>query len=183
MEGFDKLTDKEIVNGIIHNNPEIIEYFFFEKCSDLLLYIVDSVFGGKIDKREVLNELFSYLVTDNWKKLRSFNFQSTLLTWLSVVSIRFFIKKRDSLIENESSEALIKESRPEFISQFSCIDRLNLELALNKMPNPRYRKAIILLDMQDKEYEEVAVELGVNVSNLYNLHRRALAQLKVILTN
>ena len=53
MEGFDKLTDKEIVNGIIHNNPEIIEYFFFEKCSGLLLYIVDSVFGGKIDKREM----------------------------------------------------------------------------------------------------------------------------------
>lgn len=154
MEGFDKLTDKEIVNGIIHNNPEIIEYFFFEKCSGLLLYIVDSVFGGKIDKREVLNELFSYLVTDNWKKLRSFNFQSTLLTWLSVVSIRFFIKKRDSLIENESSEALIKESRPEFISQFSCIDRLNLELALNKMPNPHTVKQLFSLICKTKNMKK-----------------------------
>lgn len=182
MEGFDKLTDKEIVNGIIHNNPEIIEYFFFEKCSGLLLYIVDSVFGGKIDKQEVLNELFLYLVTDNWKNSEVLIFKVPFDLVKRCLNT-LFIKKRDSLIENESSEALIKESRPEFISQFSCIDRLNLELALNKMPNPRYRKAIILLDMQDKEYEEVAVELGVNVSNLYNLHRRALAQLKVILTN
>lgn len=87
------MTDKEIVDGIIMGKEEIIKYFFFTKCSRLFTYIILSIFGGKADKNELLNELFLYLAQDEWKKLKEFDFRSSLLTWISVVAVRFFTKK------------------------------------------------------------------------------------------
>lgn len=55
--------------------------------------------------------------------------------------------------------------------------------AINKMENPRYREAIIQLDVNDKEPKEVAEIMGITVANLYNLHRRALISLRNLYIN
>ena len=176
------MTDKEIVDGIIMGKEEIIKYFFFTKCSRLFTYIILSIFGGKADKNELLNELFLYLAQDEWKKLKEFDFRSSLLTWISVVAVRFFTKKRDLLIENESTEALIKEDLYEFDNLSRVIMKIDLENAILQINNPRYREVIIRLDINDQSYEDVAKHLNVTSANLYNIHRRALSQLKLILT-
>ncbi len=49
------------------------------------------------------------------------------------------------------------------------------------MPNERYRKVIISLDLQEMQPEQLADEMGVTVDNLYNIHRRARLQLKLIM--
>lgn len=175
------MTDREIVNGILNGEEEIIKYFFFTKCSRLFSYIILSVFGGKAHKNELMNELFLYIAKDDWKKLKEFDFRSSLLTWISVVSVRFFIKKRDLLIEKESTETLIKEDRYEFDNLNSITMKIDLDYAMAHISNPRYREVITLLDIEDKSYEEVARILNVSISNLYNIHRRALAQLKLLL--
>ena len=59
---------------------------------------------------------------------------------------------------------------------------MDLHQALNAMPNQRYRMVIDRLDLQDMKPEDVAEELGVTVDNLYNIHRIALAQLKLVMT-
>lgn len=174
-------TDKEIVVGILNNNPRVIDYFFIEKCSNMFVYIINSVFSGQVEKTELVNELFLFLAKDNWRKLKDFNFNSSLMTWITVVATRFFIRKRDKLIENESSEALIIENETRNFS-FIAEDSLNLRMAIDAMPNVRYKKVIQLLDLQENSYEDVATELKVTVANLYNIHRRALAQLRLILT-
>ena len=83
-------TDEDIVKGILNNDKKIIKYFFVEKCSSLFAYILLNIFDGNIDKRELINELYIYLANDNWKKIRQFDFRSKLITWTSVVAIRFF---------------------------------------------------------------------------------------------
>ena len=174
------ITDKEIVDGILRHDPEIIEYFFIKKCSKLFVYLVNSIFNGRVEKEELINELFLYIANSDWKKLREFNYQSSLLTWVTVVATRFFIKKRELLIENDSSETLIRESLA--ISEiFISVDTINLKMAIDIMPNERYRRVIQMLDLQDLPYEEVATMLDVSVANLYNIHRRAIAQLRCIL--
>lgn len=45
------------------------------------------------------------------------------------------------------------------------------------MKNLRYVKVIRLMMLEDRTPEEVATLLGVNVDNLYNIKRRALAAL------
>lgn len=174
-------TDEELVRGILNNDPIIIEYFFIKKCSNMLVYILNSVFSGHIDKTELVNELFLFLANDNWRKLRNFNYNSSLMTWITVVATRFFIRKRDKLIENESSEALIIES-DKLCHGLISEDSVNLHMAIEAMPNERYQRVIQLLDMQEVSYEDAATELNVSVANLYNIHRRAIAQLRYILT-
>ena len=174
------LSDREIVEGILQHDPAVIEYFFIMKCSKLFVYLINSVFDGRVEKEELINELFLYLAESDWKKLREFNFQSSLLTWLTVVATRFFIRKRDLLIENVSSEALIKQ-KLDFPESFISVDSINLRMAIDIIPNDRYRQVIVLLDLQDLSYEDVATMLDVSVANLYNIHRRAIAQLRCIL--
>lgn len=50
-----------------------------------------------------------------------------------------------------------------------------------KMPNERYRKVIDILDLQDIRPEQLAEEMNVTVDNLYNIHRRALVQLRLVM--
>lgn len=175
------MSDSEIVNGILNGDEKVIRFFFFDQCSKLFSYIILAIFGGRAEKNELMNELFLYLAKNDWHKLREFDFRSSLLTWISVVAVRFFTKKRNLLIEKESTEALIKEEIMDFEDLTRTIIKIDLEMAINNMSNKRNKEIIIRLDIDEIPYETVAKDLGVTVSNLYNIHRRALAQLKLLL--
>lgn len=102
---------------------------------------------------------------------------------MSVVAIRFFQKKRIELIESQSSEALINQNAMTNSPIESLDQKIDIMDAINKMKNARYRYAIIALDIEDRQPDEVAKEMAISVDNLYNLHRRALVQLRNILNN
>ena len=63
----------------------------------------------------------------------------------------------------------------------SLEQRIDIREALNKMPNERYRKVIEILDLQDVRPELLAEEMNITVDNLYNIHRRALVQLRLVM--
>lgn len=179
---YDLYTDQQLINGLVSNDKPVIEYFFCMKCSRLFSHIAYSVYGGLADLNELVNEFYLYISSDNWKKVLQFDFRSKLMTWIGVVAVRFFIKKRDTLIENQSTEALIEQNRSLMTDNSALEYHMDLHQALNAMPNQRYRMVIDRLDLQDMKPEDVAEELGVTVDNLYNIHRRALAQLKLVMT-
>lgn len=175
-------TDQEIIAQVVRNDRAMIEYLFCEKCSSLLSYIAYSIFDNRVDRRELISELFLYIAKDDWYKLRQFDFRSSLMTWMSVVATRFFQKKRDELLEKDSEEALlskIKETHQPYSSKERKMDVRN---ALEKMKNARYKDVIYELDLKDTSPEEYAAKNGITVDNLYNLHRRALLQLKSIMS-
>lgn len=174
-------TDREIVSAVITNDRDMIEYLFCEKCSSLLSYIAYSIFDNRVDRRELISELFLYIAKDDWYKLRQFDFRSSLMTWMSVVATRFFQKKRDELLEKDSEEALlskIKETHQPYSSKERKMDVRN---AIDKMKNARYKDVIYELDLKDTSPEEYAAKKSITIDNLYNLHRRALLQLKSIM--
>ena len=171
------LNDEQIVSGLLDNNPDVIEYFFYKKCASLLGYIVQCCFDRNVEKDELISELYIYLSDNNWYKLRQFTYKSSLLTWTGVVAIRFFQKKRSKLIENASSEALLLKNDIA-ISSNSLDYKLDLERALNHIQNVRYRQVIIELDIKERSPNVVADEMNTNVANLYNIRRRAHVQLK-----
>jgi len=176
-------TDEQLVLGIISNDQTITEYFFYEKCSGLLSYIVLRVFDGRAEQNELLHELFLYLADKDWYKLRQFDFKSKLTTWLSVVAIRFFQKKRNLLIENESTEALLNSAGEEVCESKEAVlsDPEKVHKAISLMTNERYKKVINLLDIQGESPEAIANQLGVTVANLYNIRHRAHQQLSLII--
>lgn len=175
-------TDQEIVAAVIINDSDMIKYLFCEKCSSLLSYIAYSIFDNRVDRRELISELFLYIAKDNWYKLRQFDFRSSLMTWMSVVATRFFQKKRDELLEKDSEEALLLKIKETYQPYSSKERKMDVRNALEKMKNVRYKDVIYELDLKDTSPEEYAARNGITVDNLYNLHRRALLQLKSIMS-
>lgn len=179
---YDLLDDRELVDGILGNDKRIIEYFFNRKCSKLFDYIIINVFDDNLkDKQELANELFLFLVKDNWHKVRLFEFRSKLMTWVTVVAVRFFQKKRKLLMEKSSPTALNGKKWQDYSTGISFDKRIDIRAALQRMPNARYRKVIECLYLQDVRPELLAEEMNVTVDNLYNIHRRALVQLRLVM--
>lgn len=178
---YDLYDDEQIVNGILNKNRSLIEYFFQKRCSKLLAYIFLNIFDGNIDKRELMSELYLFMANNDWAVFRKFQFRSSLMTYVSVVAVRFFQKRRFALIDSMPSEELNEKMRHEFNVGMTIEQRMDIHLALQKMPNARYRKVIEVLDLQDIHPEKLAKEMDVTVDNLYNIHRRALVQLRLIM--
>ena len=93
-----------------------------------------------------------------------------------------FKKKREVLIENNSSEAQIEQTRNSNAYNMTIDETIDVRQAIKQIPNQRYRKVIERLDIDDVAPEGLAAEMGITVDNLYNIHRRALLQLKLIMT-
>ena len=178
---YSEYTDRQFVDGILNNDIKLIEYFFNRKCSGLFGYILINVFDGNVDKQDLSQELFWYLAKNNWHKVRQFDFRSKLMTWVTVVAVRFFQKKREELIEKSTPITLNDKMWQEQSCVISIDQRMDLHNALAKMPNARYRKVIEVLDLQEVRPEILAEEMNVTVDNLYNIHRRALMQLRLIM--
>ena len=179
---YENYSDEQIVNGILDNDRPLIEYFFTKKCSKLLLFIMKEVFHYKVDIRALESELFLYIASDNWKKLRQFEYRSSLLTYISVISVRFFLKRRDEMDTEEPSSFVEFDEPIEPSGSLSLESNIDVRNAISKISNEKYRYALNALDLQDMSYEQLAEQMGTNVDNLYNIHRRAKLQLKLIMT-
>lgn len=56
--------------------------------------------------------------------------------------------------------------------------KLDINKYLQAMPNERYRHVIFSIFIKDMELEELALEMNTQVSNIYNIKKRALDQLR-----
>ena len=172
------MTDKQIIEGLINRDGEITQKFFFEQCRPLFTSIIRSVFSYKVDYDEFVSEFYIYLVEDDGRRLRKFEGRSSIFSWLKVVAIRYFIAKRDELIEKESEEPLIDKGlrRAMYSDEASCDAQMDVARIFALMPNRRYVYVIRRLVLEDTEPQELADELDVTVDNLYNIKKRAIAE-------
>ena len=178
---YDQYTDEQLVDGIVAGDAAVVEYFFFKKCKPIFVYIVHKVYDGRVNEQELINELFLYLAENDWYKVRQFDFRSKFTTWTQVVATRFFLKKRAQLIENDSDETLNKRRERGFSAHRAMDRRIDIRKALAVMPNERYRMVITALDLRGVSPEQLAERMEITVDNLYNIHRRALAQLRLVM--
>ena len=176
------MTDREIIQGILDRDNRVTEQFFYVECRPLLTAIMRHVFSYPVEYNEMVSELYDYLMEDNGVKLRQFQYRSTLHQWMKVVATRFFIRKRDALIDNSS-----KESPYERLDERAMVDtaetasrEIDVTRLLDLMENRRYADAILHLILKDEEPEKYAESIGVTVDNLYNIKRRAMAALSRI---
>lgn len=170
------MTDSEIIQGLIDRDNRITHLFFFDRCRPLLSSIMRHVFSYPVDYREMVSLLYDYLVADECAKLRQFQFRSSLYQWLKVVSTRFFICHRDSMIEERSKEPPYEkeeDAAEDYIGALS--DRMDVRAMLAMMSNRRYADAIERLILDGVEPALYADEIGVAVDNLYNIKKRAIA--------
>lgn len=180
---FDSLADEQIVKLLISNDEGLICYLFYDKCKPMFAYIVKEVFEYQVDLNELVSEFYIYLKENNWQKVCGFTFRSKFTTWLSVVAVRFFIKKKKEMIDLYHENApLNKELTTLSVMPYDVLsDKMDLYMALNKLRSPRDKFVIITLEIEGRPVEEVASQLNVTVANLYNIRKRAHTRLYNIL--
>ena len=169
------MPDQQIIEALLARDNAITQEFFFERCRPMFYAIIRQVFSFEVDYDEFVNELYIYLMENDAARLKQFEGRSSLYQWIKVTATRFFIKKRDLLIEDASKEALIEET--EIVEQASGISMLDVQRLLMAMPNKRYATVIQKLIIEEYTPEELAAEMHVTTDNLYNIKRRAMMQL------
>lgn len=170
------MTDREIIQGLIARNNQVTEEFFFRKCRPLFHSIIHLIYNYEVDYDEFVNELYAYLMENDASKLRNFQYRSSIYQWLKVVAVRYFIKKRDTLIEESSQNTLYSESE-QADDNNQIFAKYDLERLLHQMPNQRYAHVIRRLMLEDTEPDELAKEMKITTANLYNIKRRAMVSL------
>ena len=171
------MTDKEIIEGLIARDNRVTEEFFFVKCRPLFCSIIQKVFDYEVDYDEFVNELYVYLMANDASKLRNFGYRSTVYQWLKVLAIRFFINKRGRMIDDTTQENPYDGRNQTADTEKEMTAEGDLERLFIKMPNKRYVYVIRRLVLEDWEPEQLAEEMNVTTANLYNIKRRAMAQL------
>ena len=177
------MTDQEIIQGLIDRDNRVTEEFFFVSCRPLFFSIIRRVFDYDVEYDEFVNELYLYLMEDDAIKLRKFEYRSTIYQWLKVLATRFFIKKKDKMIENSSEETPYDEQTVSENDDIDTSAKEDLNRLFSLMPNKRYVHVIQRLLLDDWEPERLAEEMGITADNLYNIKRRAMAQLTQVALN
>ena len=175
------MTDQQIIQGLIARDNAITEEFFFVQCRPLFTAIIRQVFDYEVDYDEFVNELYLYLMENDGARLKQYEGRSSVYQWIKVIATRFFIKKRDRLIEDTSKETLLEEMT--IIEHPTGVASLDVQRMLMAMPNRRYAHAIQRLFIDELSPEELANEMHITTDNLYNLKRRAMMQLMQVALN
>lgn len=173
--------DQQIIESLISRDERITEHFFFKSCRPLFLSVIKNVFGYEVDYDEFVNELYIHIMEDDARRLRQFQGRSSLYQWLKIVAIRFFMAKRNIMIENKSDDHLIDVANkyPDD-NDNKMISKMDISHLLSLMNNERYAYVIRRLVIEDAEPKTVAEELSITVDNLYNVKKRAIASMTQI---
>lgn len=181
---FDSLSDRELVELLLANDQEAIEYVFFIRCNGMFAHIAYSVFQSQAQKEELVTDFYFYLSENDWSRLRKFEFKASLNTWLTVVAVRFFKKMRISQTKLVVVDPqLIVETQSNETDDYDIINemsRLELYQAIDRLSKPRERYAL-LADLTGKRAEDIAAEMGCTVAAVYNLTKKARLELKSIM--
>ena len=96
------MTDLQIIERLIARDEVVTQQFFYKDCRPLFRSVIYNVFQNKVEYDELINELYLYLMENDAYRLKQFEGRSSLFQWIKVVAIRYFIEKRDQVIEKES---------------------------------------------------------------------------------
>ena len=162
------ISDRELVDRLLIGDEEIVRYLFFDKCTPMFNYILHRFCPCQLDKNELI-------------KLRQFDFRSKLTTWLTVVAVRFFQKRKGVLMDYRNQSAPIKEEEKVFDFLPELISKMDVWNAIRKMNNERYRQVLVDLELKDLDPKVLAREMNVTVENLYNIRHRAVKQLIAVI--
>ena len=177
------MTDQQIIEALIARDEQVTRQFFFKNCRPLFMSIIRNVFSYEVDYDEFVNEFYLHLMKNDAHSLRQVQGRSTIYQWIKVVAIRYFIAKRDNMIDMDPDDNLLKNEVVEEengAGETAINARMDIEHLFSLMTNKRYVHAIRRLVLEEAEPKEVATELMTNVDNLYNIKKRAIAALTEI---
>lgn len=134
------------------------------------------------DSREDQKDLFQEVVVQLWTALDRFKNESKVSTWIYRIALNTAItrlRKVKKQVDNEALDlVMFNYAEPENQELDHKINALHASIAkLNELD-----KAIILLVLEDKSYEEISQIIGISVSNVGTRLMRIKQKLKEKMT-
>lgn len=175
-------SDRELVSAVISGNQQAIVYMFYTKYSATFQYHIYKLFNGKVEVSDLVDEFFMFLLEDDWRRLRSFDPEkSSLNTWISTVSFRFFRDYKRSKIDLNGLITISDKwetFRGDWMENVEAGLKVDIDQAIEGIKNDRDREIAKLLLIEDKEYEVVAEEFKLTIDYVYTVKNRIVKQLR-----
>ena len=195
MESTEMENDRLIVESLLLRDPHVTQQYLYIKCYPLFKSIFDNYYTDSQSCIEFINEIYLHLMTPDREnglcKLQSFQFSSTLTTWIKMVAIyycygRYRRKQKVTFVEQKIEEDDYESDRfdkfaASIYEEESPMTHEDINVLLDMMPNKRYSMIIRLRYLDGLSNEETAAALQMNMDNFYNKHRRAKIQFIEIL--
>ena len=182
MKSFAKYrytTDKQFVADLLAGNGKALECLLYDRYRRLLRFNALKA-APNVPVDDLIQELYLYLSSNDWERLKKYDSSLPFDRWLSVVSYRFFKdfslrmidSRRQIPITNVEDQQLLNAGT----TQMNHI-MMDIKQGVDELEPPRDREILTALILHDEEPQQVADRYGVTVDNLYNIKRRALAKL------
>jgi RNA polymerase sigma-70 factor (ECF subfamily) len=167
--------DARILRGLRAGIEEAYEELI-ERYQHPVYSIVYRLLGNQSDASDVVQDVFLKV----FRGVKSFRQQSSLRTWIYRIAVneaynqrRWFVRhcRREVSIENEYLEHATPlefasdPGRSPFDQALDSENRLIIERALTRI-NPVFRTAVVLRDIQNLSYEEIAEILQVSLGTV-----------------
>lgn len=183
-----------IVNAILLRDQKVTQQYLYIKCYPLFKSVFDNYYTDCQSCMEFINEIYIHLLTPKDTglcKLQTFQFGSTLTTWLKTVAVYYCYehyrrKQKISFVEEKKETDSYQCDRfnqyaASMYVEDSIMSRDDLEAILSIMPNKRYSMIIRLRYLEGMTNEETASALQMSMDNFYNKHMRAKRQFNEII--
>ncbi len=162
----DTKDDFELVNSFISGNQSAFNKIVL-KYQQKIYWHARRMTGNHLDADEVVQEVLIVL----YKKLKDFQFKSSLYTWIyKITATRSinYLKKRNlkQIFSFEDIEAKLISSSEDILKDIETKEKLDkLEKALQKVPL-RQREVFIMRNFDEMSYEEISEITGVTTGGL-----------------
>lgn len=177
------MENKEILDGLLGADEAILRQFFFEDCRPLFTSIINRVFPYHVDYDEFVGELYLYLMENDAARLRQYEGRSSIYQWIKTVALRFALKlrKKGVVIDTCPQKPLYIQEVPSDNSTKHA--EMDIEALLRLMTNERQVYVIRRHLIDGIDEPTLAKEMGIKVSNLYNIKKRAMTALMKVALN
>lgn len=173
------MDEKLLIDGLIRGDENTHRQFFFVDCRPLFMSIITNVFNYQVDYDEFVNELYIYLMENDAYRIKQYEGRSSIYQWLKTVALRFalILCKKGIMIETDSKQALYNSKDVSFDDESLKHAKMDVESLLSMMGNERQVYVIRRHIIDGIDEPTLADELGIKVSNLYNIKKRAMTAL------
>lgn len=131
---YNDFTDEEIIRQLIKNDEKVIHYFFYTKCNPLLFKISNKLLNDVVGVEDLRHELVYVLSAHDWKALKSFKYNSTLMGWIKVICVNIGIRLR-----GKEDKAHLLPAFQGISERISKLDKDQLSEYLNEISDSTHR--------------------------------------------
>jgi len=179
-------TDSELIADCLQGQTDAFGQLV-TRYQERLFGTLVTMLGSAEDARDVAQDAF----VQAYQKLESFRGQSAFYSWLFRIALNSSVDHHrrqrrptvsiDAAREQSGAEPtdLHPETSPSFGIERTERQKL-VQLALSKL-SPEYREVLVLKEMEDLKYEEIATLVKIPVGTVRSRIHRGRAELKDIL--